>query len=175
MLNLWRRRSQEAKSRKTKNFLFGDSFKFGEGRVYRDRILADILQSNEANPQQGLRRRLTLPLAPNSTQKDTQLQMQSPLFFKLPLEIRLVIYERVFGGQKIHFGAYPEFRQNCGRGEGPGYGYHHAVCQQELLHSYICHDTMCTDYLATSFWRTNELLPPSSRVDLPLLRSCRRV
>lgn len=49
-------------------------------------------------------RRLTLPLPPQSssmlvTQLKTNEQVQSLFFFRLPVEIRTIIYEKVLGGE----------------------------------------------------------------------------
>lgn len=113
-------------------------------------------------------RRLTLPLPPQSfsmfvAQQKTNDQVQSLLFFKLPVEIRMIIYEKALGGE--------------GR-------LLHIVRPTEDSFSHIrCTmlDGKCKDYRCFKMW-TPDVENPKRRGTfhktrghiLPLLMSCRK-
>lgn len=68
-------------------------------------------------------RALTLPLgSPDSTCSPAEYQQQSALFAQLPLEIRIMIYEEVLGGDVLYLGIRDRRLRHFPRVKGEGQG-----------------------------------------------------
>ena len=120
-------------------------------------------------------RALTLPLPIIDESKSVgyikqqSLPQDQSIFFRLPPEIRLRVYEELFGFRKLHL-AYESYGDKQGS-PSLEWRWWHCVCQPTFFHLYW--NDRCRRYEETI--RQDHGKRRCFRLDIDLLRVCRRV